>query len=61
MYLDVQIYIKSILLSHKEEWNLAICNNMDRYGGIMLREISQLEKDKNTYDFIHSLFKKQNK
>ena len=32
-----------ILLSHKKEGNSAICNNLE---GIMLSEISQIEKDK---------------
>ena len=26
-------YIQCILLSHKKEWNFAICNNMDRLAG----------------------------
>ena len=43
----VYIYIyNGILLSHKKELNLAICNNMDDLEGIMLSEISQTEKDK---------------
>ena len=29
---DVHIY-NGILLSHKKEWNLAICDNMDGLGG----------------------------
>ena len=36
-YVDIQWN----LLSHEKEWNLAICSNMDRLGGIMLSEISQ--------------------
>ena len=32
-----------LLLSHKKEWNLAICDNM---AGLMLSEKSQTEKDK---------------
>ena len=42
---DVQ-YTTELLLSHKKEWNSAICNNMDRPQGIMLSEISQTEKGK---------------
>ena len=29
--------------------NLAICDNMDETGGIVLSEISQLEKDKHYF------------
>ena len=36
---------KWILLSHKKEWNLAFCSNMDGSGGAMLSEISQREKN----------------
>ena len=32
-----------MLLSHKKETNLVVCNNLE---GIMLSEISQIEKDK---------------
>ena len=39
------IYIHSgILLSSKEEWNLATCANMLDPEGIMLSEINQIEK-----------------
>ena len=34
------------LLSHKYEWNFAICNNMDGPEGIILNGISQADKDK---------------
>ena len=46
--MDKQVaYIyNGIVLSHKKEWNLAICNNMDAQEGIMLSEIHQTEKDK---------------
>ena len=30
---DVVYIYNGILLSHKKEWNLAICNNMDGLGG----------------------------
>ena len=30
---DVVYIYKGILLSHKKEWNFAICNNMDVLGG----------------------------
>ena len=43
---DVVHVYNGILLSHKKEWNLAICSNMDALEGIMLSEISQTEKDK---------------
>ena len=33
MCVCVCVYIYGILLSSKKEWNLAICNNMDRLGG----------------------------
>ena len=33
-------------VSHKKEWNIAICNHMDGLGGIRLSEISQAKKDK---------------
>ena len=36
-----------ILLSHKREWNSAICSYVDGSKGYMLSEINQTEKDKN--------------
>lgn len=30
----------------KKEWDLAICDNMDKPRGILVGEISQVEKDK---------------
>ena len=39
------VYIKWNI-SHKKEWDLAICDNMDKPRGIMVSEISQVEKDK---------------
>ena len=38
---DVVYICSGILLSHKKEWNLAIYDNMDGPGGIMLSEINQ--------------------
>ena len=36
-----------ILLTHRKEWNLAICNNMDRAGVYYeVSEVSQKEKNK---------------
>ena len=35
-----------ILLSHKKERNLAICDNMNGPEGVTLSEISKTEKDK---------------
>ena len=44
---DMAYRDNGILLSHKKEQNLAICDNMDRpRGSIMPREINQTEKDK---------------
>ena len=40
---DVVYIYHGILLSHKNEWNVAICSNSE---GILLSEISQTEKDK---------------
>ena len=42
---DVVYLHNGILLSHKKEWNVAICSNID-LEGITLSEISQTEKDK---------------
>ena len=59
----IYIVYSEILLSHKKEWNLAICNNMDRPRWHYANEISQREKDKLSYDFIYmwNLQNKQNK
>ena len=38
--------IDGILLSHKKEWNIAICSNMGDLEIIILSEVSQTEKDK---------------
>ena len=35
-----------ILFSHKKKTNPTICNNLGELEGIMLSEISQVEKDK---------------
>ena len=45
----VHIY-NGILLSHKKEWNNAICSNMNRSRDYHRSEVSQKEKDK--YDVI---------
>ena len=37
---------RAILLSHKKEWNLTICNNVDYLEGIKPSEISQSKIDK---------------
>ena len=51
----------SILFSHKEERNLAICN-MGDFKGIMLNEISQTEEDKYcTISFISGIKKNPRK
>ena len=42
---DVVYTHNVILLSHKKEWNLAICDMMD-LEGIMRSEINHKEKDK---------------
>ena len=31
------------IISHKEDWNLVICDNMDGPRGFMLRKVSQIE------------------
>ena len=38
---DVVYTENEMLLSHKEEWNLTIKDNMDGFKGITLSEISQ--------------------
>ena len=45
MCVCVCMYINGILLSHKKEWNLVICD-LDYVEGIMLNEICQTDKDK---------------
>ena len=46
IYIYIYIYIyNGILLSHKKEWNFAICYNMDGLGGYYAKEIKS-EKDK---------------
>ena len=43
-YRKYEIYTHThygILLSHKREWNLSICSNVDELDGIMLSEISR--------------------
>ena len=42
----VEHIYNGILLGHKKEQDLTICDSMDRPGGIMLSEISQSEEDK---------------
>ena len=47
MYTHTHTHIYSgILLSHKKEWNIAFCNNVDGLGDIVLSEKGQTEKDK---------------
>ena len=41
---DVVYRYNGVLLSHKKEWNLAICDNMDGPAGIMLNEMSDRER-----------------
>ena len=41
-----------ILLSHKKEWNNAICSNMNGPQGSILSELSQGEKNKH-YDIAY--------
>ena len=43
---DVLHIHNGISLSHKGEWDFAICNNMMGLEGIILNEISKTEKDK---------------
>lgn len=42
--------MREILFSYKKEWNLAIWNNMYKPWAYYASQISQTEKDKNTYD-----------
>ena len=42
---EVHTYSET-LLSHKKEWNFAICNNLDGLEDIVPSEVSQTEKDK---------------
>ena len=51
---DVVNIHNRILLSHKKEWNSAICNNVMDLEGIMLSEIRQTEKDK--YNIYLSIY-----
>ena len=47
IYLSIYIYTHNgLLLRHKNEWNFSIWRHMDGLEGIMLSEISQMEKDK---------------
>lgn len=41
---DVVHSYDGILLSHKKECNLTICNNVDALEGIMLNKISETER-----------------
>ena len=43
---DVVYIHNGILSSHNEEWNSAICNNVDVPRDYYLSEISQMEEDK---------------
>ena len=43
---DVVYIHKGILLSHKKEWNNAICSNWMELETLILSEVSQKEKDK---------------
>ena len=43
---DVGHIYNGMLLSHKKEWNNAICSNMDGPRDYILSEVSQTEKDK---------------
>ena len=49
---------RGILLGHRKG-NLAICHNLDRPRNIMLREMSQNEKDK--YSLFHLYAESKNK
>ena len=37
---------RQLLLNHEMKWNFVICGNMMKLKGIMLKEVSQTEKDK---------------
>ena len=42
-----------ILLSHKKEWNPAICDNMDGSGGYYAKWNKSDGERQKLYDFIH--------
>ena len=48
----VHIY-NGILLSHKKEWNNAICSNMDRPSIIILRKVNKKDKADITWYHIY--------
>ena len=47
------------ITSHKTEWNIAICSNMDGTDGIILSEINQTEKDKYLWYHLYVEYKKK--
>ena len=50
------VYINSkILLSHKKEWNLAICDNMDGSRGYYAKWNKSGRERQILYDFIYML------
>ena len=47
------VYISNgILLSHKKEWNLAICNNMDG-ARVYYAKWNKSVRERQIYDFAH--------
>ena len=56
IYIYVHIYINThngILLSHKKEWNLAICNNTDGATEYNAKQNKSVRKRQIPYDFTH--------
>ena len=45
--------VNGILLSHKKEWNLVICNNMDGTGGYYAKWNKSDRERQIPYDFTH--------
>ena len=58
---DVVHIYNAILLSHKTEWNNAICSNVDGPESIILSEVNQTEKDKYHIIYMWNLKKKDDK
>ena len=59
IYTHIHIY-KEILLSHKKEWNVANCHNMDRLGEHYAKW-NKSEKDILLWYYLNVESEKQNK
>ena len=58
---DVAYIHNGILLRHKKEWNLAICNDMNETREYNVKQNKSVRERQLPYDFTHVEFKKQNK